>query len=414
MDKIRKSFPEYCDIELKNSCLFIELPNTITIDDVRFCIKALHVYISSEKLQFIETTQHDVYSSFIFLKNFNILDCCLVLSVIFAFRNKQLLVPFNKEYFNIPEDIPLGGSIYLSRSSILRWNRKLFPKIDKLNTAAFKFTESDFSTLSYFKEIFIEFPSNCSLTYFVNGITKHFLNIKFGKCGKQIESRFTRSLLGFEKHLNMSLYELPFIVNAVGLFDMESLRECNKTVLESSKANILKYNDEMEQYNDPSKVSKPSVKENIDKVGLVTQQKGSNQYIGKNATSRFGELSSGARGTTSGPENRPGFMTQEEIKEHCIATIKAAKDFVREKSPYQILKLYVKCPRQNYADQVYQQLNDLRAQTNCNIVVLNLSNLHESTQWFASLDAVSYTHLDVYKRQIATNQRSFATRRSAS
>ncbi|CAI4355132.1 CIC_collapsed_G0011100.mRNA.1.CDS.1 [Saccharomyces cerevisiae] len=84
-------------------------------------------------------------------------------------------------------------------------------------------------------------------------------------------------------------------------------------------------------------------------------------------------------------------MTQDEIKQHCIGTIKASMDAVKKKSSYQILKTYVRCPRQNYIDIVYQNLNDLRSKTNCNIVVLNLNNLHESQMWLESLNTTNYT-----------------------
>ncbi|CCD24168.1 Snu56p NDAI_0C05090 [Naumovozyma dairenensis CBS 421] len=415
LDRIR-AFHKNAEILIKNSCIFIDISPKADLDDIKLCLKKLNKFVSSKELQF-HKSKDETFSSFITLQNFNILDCCLVLPILFALKSKASLRPLNRDFFKIPIDIPIGGTVYIHRNCKTEILRTQTQNTD------IKFNVSEISQISNFKELHMNLPANKSLTHFMNAIVSFFSNAKFGKRADNISKRFAVALKGNEKRLKFGLSETSFIANGNGLFDMNLLMKSNIPIIETSEKNIANFVNTLKEYDNPTKpatlnttVDRDLSKQNIKTVDSQTQRtQTAAQYQAQQqqrlqtdkqqaTTSRYGTATSTinlsttqesrlrhpADGTQQLSE-RPNFMTQEQIKEHCLATLKAAESYVKSKSLYQILKLYIKCPRRDYIDQVYQNLNDLRSTTNCNIVVLNLNNLHESDTWFSTLDVSKFT-----------------------
>lgn len=398
LERIR-TYNRQSTLPIKNSKLFILLPKTIDLNEVHSCIETLHEYIEPDKLQ-LHSNKESVTPIYLLLQNFNILDCCLILSTLFAFKNKKWVFPFNREFFTIPVEIDLSGSFYLPNNCT-----RISPKFGSREESRIKITESELKTLRNFKEVYIHSAIENSLTHFIEDVATFFSEIKFGKTIKQgsISKQFEKDSKQYSYGINLSIGELPF--NIEDLMDVGDISNANSKIIEKSKANLIKYLNDLRDYNETAE--KLNVQKIVNTPEPVKQQQQATSAVDRTTPgSRYGSgtftqnrnvtpsgdnTRYGSAHAQSDQSNRPHFMTQEEIKEHCIATIKASIDVVKAKSPYQILKTYIKCPRQNYIDILYQNLNDLRSQTNCNIVVLNLNNLHESTQWFTSLDVSKYT-----------------------
>lgn len=405
LDKVRTNNP-HSDTLIKNSYLFIPIFTKNDISDIRSCIEALHEYIGSEKLQLHISKNNNPHIAYVSMKDFNILDCCLVLSVIFTFKSKKWVTTHTKSYFSIPQNINLAGSFYLPSNCI---------SLSKFDLSSMvNISESNYNNVFHFKEFYLSSSNNKSLTHFTNGVASFFSHLKFGKPSTIVCKQFQKSFNRHQADLSLNLQEssLPKEI----LFDRALLTKTNLPLVEKSKANLLKYARDLQAYNSASDTTNTASNKELKqtKLGINNeahknlqnkqeQQQNASSYDKDATGSRYSSSANTkladatsierARYTEKGAGvvNTSNFMTQEQIKQHCVATISASMDVLKTKSPYQIFKTYVKCPRQTYIDMVYQSLNDLRSQTNCNIVVLNLNNLHESKPWFDSLDVSKYT-----------------------
>lgn len=383
LDRVRTSYNE-AESVMKNSCLFITVFTKSAIAEYKSCLKSLHEYVDAEKLQLIEL---EADYGFIMLKSFTLLDCCLVLTVLFALKNKRWIAANSSEYFNIPSNVALAGCIYLPEN---------FTGTEKRYQSPISISESHFNSILGFKELSFSASSNISLTSFMDSLSTLFSTIKFGKSTGAIVQRFYKAFRHYQNGLNLGLHENSLPVGV--MFDMAKVRRENLPKIENSKLNLKAYAEQVVTFNNQASLKKDvSTKEDTEDTNNVAKQVPNRQQAYSSdhtsasdhlGSSRNLMLASGASHSNSGNNN---FMTQDQIKEHCVATIKASTDVLKTKSPYQIFKLYVKCPRQDYVDIIYQNLNDLRSQTNCNIVILNLNNLHESNPWFDSLDVAPYT-----------------------
>lgn len=405
LDKVRTNNP-HSDTILKNSYLFIPIFIQTDISDIKLCIEALHEYIASEKVQLHISKNDNPQVAYVSLKDFNILDCCLVLSVMFAFKNKKWVMTHTKSSFTIPKNINLAGSFYLP-SNCTSISKSELPSMVNIS-------ESKYNSILHFREFFISSSNNKSLTHFINCVSSFFSHLRFGKSSTIICTQFQKSFLRHQADLSLNLQEssLPKEI----MFDRTLLTKTNLPLVEKSKANLLKYARDLVAYNNESHATNTANNEKLQQAKAGTnneplkniqtkeeQQQSTTSYERDATSSRYSSSANNKLGTATSIErgrfadkganatNAPNFMTQEQIKKHCVATIRASMDVLKTKSPYQIFKTYVKCPRQTYIDMVYQSLNDLRSQTNCNIVVLNLNNLHESKPWFDSLDVSKYT-----------------------
>lgn len=345
---------------------FIYIPIFDNPGDYEPCINALYEYVDSSKLK-LQRCDDCVIPGYIYLQNFSIMDCCLVITILFGYKNKRWISPKDsKEFFNIPKGFNVSGTFYLP-SSCTGYNVHDVPNL----------RESQFQTHYNFKEYYI---SSTSLSQVVQNLAMLFQNIKFGKSSKATSTHFSKALNQIYQTIDLSVKEIPFLGEQ--LFNPINLTKFNSPAIEKSKNNLRGYAQQLMKYNSSTEPTSSTLLNKKEKHVTTTHP-----------TARQNIPSRTNTGTTAGTVHgsRPNFMTQDEIKQHCVATVKASQGVVKNKSPYQILKTYVKCPRQGYIDKIYQNLNDLRSQTNCNIVVLNLNNLHESKPWFDSLDVSKFT-----------------------
>lgn len=343
---------------IKNSHLFIP----IFSDNSRYsaCIEALQEYVDPSKLRLHQ--RPGVIPAYVVLVNFSLMDCCLVLPLLFDVKNRSRVSPFPSiDHFTIPRETNLCGSFYLPSSCT---------RHEANNTLIH---ETRFQTNYNFKEYYAR--PQTTLRQFIRNLTAFFSGIKFGKSTKITSKQFYRALTKPYNTIDLGIKEIPFM--GEGLYDVAQLVKSNLPLIEKAKTNMQHYAQDLIQYN-----CAPLVKETALSAPKQPPKPQQSPKVQQQSSSKV---------NSSGATSRPNYMTQDQIKQHCIATVRASQDVVKGKSPYQILKTYVKCPRQSYIDQIYQNLNDLRSRTNCNIVVLNLNNLHESRSWFDSLEVSKFT-----------------------
>lgn len=358
LDGIRTQY-EDAESAIANSYLFI--PIFSRDEDYEPCIDALEDYIGPTKLQLHGCA--GTVPAYVVLLNFSLMDCCLVLTTLFGFKSKKWTTPsHSKDYFSIPRELVLSGCFYLP-NSCTRHDNKNVP-----------IYESRFETSYNFKEYYIKPHTNPR--HFMRSVAAFFSDVKFCKSAKITSKHFSRALAKSYGPVEVGIKEIPFL--GEGLYNVAQLAKTNLPLIENAKMNMQTYAQDLIKYNSAALSTENPVSNSKTQASRPSQSPKPQQQ-------------SSMRTNTSSIASRPNFMTQDQIKQHCTATVKASQEVVKTKSPYQILKTYVKCPRQGYIDKVYQNLNELRAQTNCNIVVLNLNNLHEARPWFDLLDVSKFT-----------------------
>ncbi|EHN03067.1 Snu56p [Saccharomyces cerevisiae x Saccharomyces kudriavzevii VIN7] len=404
LDKIRSTRKNAVHV-MKRSLLVLPI-RTQAKQQFKECMKELHKYISEDILQVYSREEKEGEGKlfYVVLKEFSILDSCFVLSVLLAFQKRLWVAPSEKSYFKVSKNINLTGSFYLPKN-IERGKGHIITSYRR-ELPASSIVEVGFNVISNFQQFHVQ---ACHVSKFMNELSGFFSQIEFGKYEGSAINRFQREYSRNDSQLSLALYELPLIGD--GLFDMKSYISKTKPVIEASKAQMVKHIVELKAYNEmtctegaqhaqeqkpvlnPSSSNASFSSGNVQTVSYQSQSQKYNDSKSTNplnSSGRYFAPNTQVNGrNTEG--HKPGFMTQDEIKQHCIGTIKASIDAVKKKSSYQILKTYVRCPRQNYIDVVYQNLNDLRSRTNCNIVVLNLNNLHESQSWLESLAINNYS-----------------------
>lgn len=341
---------------------------------------------------------------YLFVTNFNSLEISLIITVILAFKNKRWIIPFDHSIFNIPLETVFSGSIFLPQSVLIRDKKREWESVVKT---------CEYESLYKFKEFFIRYTSTHDIYYFMVQLTSFFNSIKFGNVKRSINKIFKDNFYLHYKTFKSGMYEFAYLEQ--DLFDMTRLIKNNKPLIDKSINNLVKYVNDISAYD----IGKDMKKQEISSKVITTNKPNSNSTTNTSQvkanttqqTSRFSTPSS--RGTTASDQSssntqsrfnsntkptintrqqKSNFMTQEQIKEHCEATIKSTRDKVSTMPSFQIIKTYIKCPRQQYADVIFKNLNDLRSKSNCNIVILHLNNVHESYSWFNDLDVSRYTH----------------------
>lgn len=403
LDRVRTS-NELSDVARKHSHLFVPIYTQTSVRNAKFCVLVLQEYIESSKIQLHICQGTNEAIAFISLRNFSLLDCCLVLSVLYSLRNKNWHVDNKDDLLSIPRNAIISGTFYLS-------NNCTVSRMEQLTSSKFSINESDHTGLSYFKEYHVVLPHNSSLSNLTSGISSFFAHLKFGKCKRTIDKDFKRIFCRSLNYMKLSIHE-RYLPNEL-LFDMAVLTSMNGAIIEKSKESLVEHGKNITIYNESDISSNPSVDSSNaaknpghqSKHVQVTQARAVNSQhrAALGDTSRYAVSSNGSTSVTNSYDRRAversgtneevssNYMTQEQIKHHCQATIRASMDALKRKSPYQIFTMYVKCPRQKYIDIIYQNLNDLRSQSNCNILILNLNNLNESKPWFDALDTRPYT-----------------------
>lgn len=392
------------DIEatIKHSHLFIEL----TRDQFEICQKymgQLFEVISDKKLKLNQSEEFSIF--YLRLINFNPLDYCLLLS--FVFENLAKMWIYSKDVedpWSISKDVPIRGSFYVYKNCEFVATEDTKRKQQRKKLSRFEITQSKFNILNGFQEIFVK---NDDSTIFIDELAGSLNSLHFRGIPQQTEAIFFNSLKDKNCALKINICEFPLITK--GLISSEDDLKFNYPIIEKSKKELGAYAKKLLEYNEQKKSGQPESKTEVHQQSETTQkQKAQSKQAHSYSQQRSQKTNSGelryngnrtqqderySSSNTHYNDKKPGFMTQEQIKEYCFATIRASMDTVNSKSPYQILKTYVKCPRQYYIDLVYQNLNELRSRTNCNIVVLNLNNLHEASAWFDSLNVAPYTKL---------------------
>ncbi|CAI1836659.1 hypothetical protein SEUBUCD646_0B03550 [Saccharomyces eubayanus] len=405
LDRIRTTRKDVEQL-MKGSLLILPV-RTQDKQQLEECINELHKYISKHILQCYakKGQKGDSTLFYVVLEDFSVLDSCFVLSVLLAFQKRLWMAPSEKSYFKISKSINLTGSFYLPKN--IETGKGHITTSYRRESPISSILGVSFNVVPNFQQFHIR---ACHVTKFMNELSNFFAQIKFGKCEGNVIDRFQCEYRRTDSQISLALYELPLIGD--GLFDMKSFISKTKPIIETSKDQMVKHIADMKAYNEitntegilsspqqkPSSTSSSNVIPSLkgDQTSAASYQSQTQKYAANqsssalHSSSRYSGPNSqlGARGTEG---HKAGFMTQDEIKQHCIATIRASMDSAKKKSSYQILKTYVRCPRQNYIDVVYQSLNDLRSKTNCNIVVLNLNNLHESQPWLDSLNISDYS-----------------------
>ncbi|SMN20917.1 similar to Saccharomyces cerevisiae YDR240C SNU56 Component of U1 snRNP required for mRNA splicing via spliceosome [Maudiozyma saulgeensis] len=393
LDRIRHS-NRLAGKTIKNSYLCLRLQKKSDLTLLTNCIEELHKYIEHDTLELQKQSES---TAILILKKFSILDCCLTLAVISNLTSGRTLNPAGKSYFTVPNDIELNCSMFVFSNFKHVRSRQRYSR----ENSNFNISISPISLVQNISEIRISTSAGKNLPTFMQGLANFVSELKFGKHLQGIDKYISKCLGNPRKRLTLGLAGLRF--PAQDMFDPSEL-EINRQLLSQSKERFTKYKADIQKYKES--LLQTSTETSVGNVGSVsktetTTYNNTNAIVQSNDSSRFESKKEiinldHTRGTSTShqlhPEKR-GFLTQEQIKEHCIANISASRDIVKSKDGNEIFKMYIRIPKLKYIDMIYQNLNDFRSRTNCNIVVLNLNNLAESEPWLASLDLGKYTSI---------------------
>ncbi|SCU95517.1 LANO_0E10594g1_1 [Lachancea nothofagi CBS 11611] len=373
------------DKVIRKSVVLVSLTN----EDVQFIQNSqLTQELKSKNLDFV--LQEDGLS-YLCAWNFRALELALILGFVFGNKGKQWLGKTTKDPWYVPREIPLRGSFYVHKSC------KLHSGYDKAQVGI---TVSKFIDLADFTEVSV---NTYGLTSMVEAISSFSSSINFRKPHHIVKEEFSNSLKALKLKNKIAMTTLPFLDKDI-LTNAEELSTGNAVILEKSKASLTNFVESLINHNE---IVPSTEKETTDGFQQVAQEPEIPRRTTGN-TSRYSGNTSSVPSQTSTRENtnrntngrtldtqsrgmNANYLTQDQIRDYCVASVRASIEAVKAKSPYQILKTYIKCPRQHYVDLVYDNLNRLRSETNCNIVVMNLNNVHESASWFDSLDVAKHT-----------------------
>ncbi|SCU81098.1 LAMI_0B04808g1_1 [Lachancea mirantina] len=374
--KIQKRTP------LRNAQLFIPLSATLAdiIDETQFS------GLQTGVLQTRKTPDHE--QAFLSFSNFNPLECAYVLSFLFYNGSRQCARD-SKDHWTVPKGAHLRGSFYVYKScDVSPETSTMKPKKSVLDSARahYQINVSEVSDVAHFKEVYV---SGLGLLDFMQATMELIERLRFRSCPSHLSELFGMKLAEKSSLAAVKINEIPFIAKGL-LIDTSDVAKTNADVLEKSRVALNKFAQDL-----TSTELKSETPALADAKGTSARNAHDNQPNQRKHARTTNQNASNAipRDTTSHRGNSPGFLSQEQINHYCIATIKASVDLVKTKSSYQILKTYIKYPRQFYLDLLYDNLDRMRASTNCNIVVLNLSNVHEAGPWLDSLNTSKYTEV---------------------
>lgn len=376
---------------IRNSILFIEVPNAQVTEDA---IEFLSRHVSPNRLQYFKPNEVNS-SCFAILKNFTLLDCSLIIPVLFALKDKTWIQPYNKDFTDISIDLHINGTVYVPKNCY--WSKDAQIKESLLSTVNFSVLESKVSKLSHFRQFDLKLHNGSSLTYFVNGLVDFLGSLKFGKVPKGVQHQFEMILNSYNNNLNIHLKETPLIGNA--LFDLSRIRSQNEPLIAVTKKNVEQYSTQLQSGDSESGQYEFSKNKQAEAHGTVhgaNNSRWNNSKITNGDSKRYASPNTTMPVPSTGNEilNKPKFLSPDEIKQHCIGTIKASIDAVKKMPSDTIFKAYIKCPKHVYSDKLHQSLDSIRAKTNCNVVILHISNIYESEKWLKSLNMSKYTSVN--------------------
>lgn len=249
--------------------------------------------------------------------------------------------------------------------------------------------------LNYFREVAVDFHG---VAEFLEAVARFMTTVRFQISPTRARRAFRESLRESRLRLNISMASTLYLERGL-LIDHTASGQKNTEAVDKSRKALNTFVQTLMKYNEhtPEEQRSDTQSERVAVTGSGAARRppaSSSRYNNNNMTNSTNDVPPTSNVRTLDPQSRTmnsNFLSQEQITEYCIATIKASIEAVKSKSPYQIIKTYIKCPRQHYVDLVYDNLSSLRSETNCNIVVLNLNNVHESTSWFDSLQISKFT-----------------------
>ncbi|SCU93833.1 LAFA_0F18448g1_1 [Lachancea sp. 'fantastica'] len=344
----------------------------------------------SDTLEFI---QPDDGVNYLCIQNFTALDLALVLGFVFANRAKQWIGVGKEDPVYIPRQVPIRGSFYVHKSSQPAMGTR-----GPTNGV----TVAQFTELWNFTEISVD---RYGLPLLFDAICELLGNLSFKKSADRTKQEFPTRLRDLTLKRTIAVTSIPFLDRDI-LMDPATVSKINGPIIEESKKSLKSFVETVLKYNEAAPVKTTEATESAKAPSNTSRSSrkitpSTSRYSGSSNADQVSSRSVPARpvgangsGRTLDPQSRgsnANYLSQEQIRDYCIATVKASIDAVKSKSPYQILKTYIKCPRQHYVDLIYDNLHDLRSKTNCNAVVMNLNNVHESTAWFNSLNVSKHT-----------------------
>lgn len=399
LDRIKKNRSN-SDKIIKNSVLFIDPPQTkLTQDSINFLLQ----YIPPSKLHYSKIKER----YYITLEKFSLLDCCFVISILSSNKDKTWIQPYNKDFTQISKDLHLSGSIFVPQNCY--WMKDNMVKESLLTPTNFTVQESKITQLASFRKFHLRLHNGASLTYFINGIIDFISSLKFGKNPSNgIKKQFGMVLNSYYTNLNYHIMETSLIGNA--LVDVVRVKNQNMPLIKSTKESINDYINQLITFNkidvaDDDINSQTVIKNTINHTKNVkydnqeqtnlkrTNSKIINGDINKNYSMQNKDIFKPSSQKDIS-QMKPKYISQDDIKQYCICTIKASLDAVKKMAADMIFKVYIKCPKQNYAEKINQNIDNIRSKTNCNVVILHINNIPESREWFNALDMSKYTSIN--------------------
>ncbi|AMD20999.1 HEL282Cp [Eremothecium sinecaudum] len=365
------------DNTIKSSHVFLILSNEEKLYLKKF-IKDISEVIDSKKYVFHERCVE--------LRNFHIMDCCVFLAFVMINLNKFWRKSNENDSCSIIKPFLLRCSIFIHQSCQVK------APIPSRKTS-FQSQLAHVSKVPGFKQI--EFRSN-DLKDLMSGILHQVSNWKFQPPKGSLHKEFADVLSVEKSRLTSAILQLPFFDKVMNL---EMAAASNALVIEESKKRLQEHAIKLQEYNDLVVVQKP--KNTEEAKPQASENSRPSRHIGasgaSSSTSRY-QGSVNTHTATDGStyfhdrKQNSNYVSADDIRKYCIATVDASMDVVAGKSASQITRAYVKCPR-TLVDILYQKLTDIRSESNCNIVILNMQTVHESTAWFDKLNVQEYSRV---------------------
>ncbi|AGO10341.1 AaceriABL114Wp [[Ashbya] aceris (nom. inval.)] len=356
------------DNAIKHSRLFIRLSSEEQ-KHLRTIITAINDVIDAEKYAF--------HTHSIELRNFHITDCCVLLAFIMINLNKLRRGMGGTDYCSITKPFYLRCSVYVHRTCQV----VQMPTANKKTT--FRRQLVRLPAVCAFKQV--EFQS-ADLKDLMQGILQQVSAWRFRPSPTHLHREFASALILQREQVANELAPMPVLTS---LIDMGLVASQNSAALEQTQRALEDHAQRLLLHNEQITVAA------AEEVKPQATDSKPSRYSGmptKGANSRYQGVPARAsqHGGFQDRKQNPGFLSMRDITEYCIATIKATMEIVATKSAYQITRVYVKCPK-SCVDLLYQKLADLRTESSCNIVVLNIQTVHESTSWFDTLNMERHT-----------------------
>lgn len=376
---IWKSLPRLTRLELdiEKTIAYSKLFITLSNEDYKYLktiIKDIGEVINDDKYVFHE--------SWIELRNFHVMDCCIFISFLMINLNRATRNLNQTNSCEIQKPFFLRHSVYAHKSckvNVAPQNKK----------TTFRAAMCHVSGLPNFKQVAFQ---STDLKDLMSGIAHQLSNWKFCPVKCKISKEFGTAILESKNRLSIALYRLPFLDKQLSL---DPITTENTTAIQESNQRLTGFIKRIHDYNNV--VTIRDLKDKKDSKPLSQEPAKFPRYSGTTRTSNTAmkhQNSGNAYPSTFNQHHhdrkpRNGYVSNKEINLYCIATVDASMDVLAAKSASQITRIYIKFPR-ILIDLLYQRLSELRNNSNCNIVILKMQTYHESIPWFESINVEKY------------------------